>query len=287
MKKPKILKLMLFFLTLNFYFIASANVEFCVVGDTGTAEKEQYQVAQAMLKSGCKKIIHTGDVIYERGVKSHNDAQWVTKFEDPYQNLILSGTEFYMSMGNHDHSAGKKEFIRDVHVSYANKNAFYKFPNLYYDFKLDNACFVAVDTERFDDEQESQVSTIFSGLKNCSWIFAFGHHPIVSSGKHGNAKPKSNVNKKLRPLLEQYADVYFAGHDHNLADEGFVGQNGFRQIVSGAGAKLRPVQSCTETNCLFAQSTLGFVKVYLSDKKLIMDFINKDLKTIYSAEMIK
>lgn len=277
----------LFFLILVFSLKSHAFLEFCVVGDTGTAEPAQYQVADALHKSGCKTILHTGDVIYERGVKSENDQQWVTKFEDPYQDLILGGTEFYMSMGNHDHSAGKKEFIKDVHTSYADKNFFYKFPHLYYDFKIGSACFVAVDTERFDDEQQRNVKSLFSNLKNCSWTIVFGHHPIVSSGKHGNAKPKSNVNLKLKPLLEQYADVYFAGHDHNLADEGYVGSNNFRQIVSGAGAKLRPVKSCKETKCLFSKSTLGFVKVYLSETKMVLDFIDSNQKVIYSTEMVK
>lgn len=262
-----------------------ASVDFCVVGDTGTGEAEQYKVAQAMFKSGCKKILHTGDVIYERGVKTENDSQWKSKFEDPYQDLILSGTEFYMSMGNHDHSAGKKQLIKNVHTAYANKNFYYKFPDLYYDFKIGSACFVAVDTERFDDEQQQNVSSIFTNLKNCSWTIVFGHHPIVSSGKHGSAKPKSNINLKLRPLLNQHADVYFAGHDHNLADEGLVGENGFRQFVSGAGAKLRPVKSCQDTGCLFSKSTLGFAKVYLTDQKLILDFIDTNLKVIYSTEL--
>lgn len=273
---------------ISFCLFAKANTEICIVGDTGTGDSKQYEVAAAMYKSGCKTILHTGDVIYERGVQSETDFQWKSKFEDPNAVLIQSGAEFYMSMGNHDHSAGKKDKIKSIHKAYANKNAFYKFFNLYYNFKIGNTCFWAVDTDSFDEVQEKEIFNSMSNSKDCDWKIVFGHHPIISSGKHGDAKPKSFLKKRLAPILTDYADIYFAGHDHNLADEGFYPDaNGFRQLISGAGAKLRPVKSCSQTGCVYAESKLGFVKALIKSDSIIVDYIDVNQNLLHSLELKK
>jgi tartrate-resistant acid phosphatase type 5 len=281
----KLLFLKILFLTNIVY----AYSEICIVGDTGIGEKSQYQVAEAMYKSKCKTILHTGDVIYENGVKSEQDGQWKTKFEDPFAVLINSGSDFYMSMGNHDYSGVNSEKLRKIHKAYSAKNSFYIFPDLFYDFKIDDTCVWAIDSNRFTDEQTSYLKKSLSATaSSCAWKIFFGHHPIVSSGKHGNAKPKSDLKQKLDPLLIQYADIYFAGHDHNLADEGsFPNKSGYRQIVSGAGAKLRPVKSCSQTGCEYSESKLGFVKAYFKKDSVVMDFIDIDLNILHTTTLNK
>ncbi len=278
------------FILCFFYFQASiANTEICVVGDTGTGGEDQYKVAEAMFKANCKTILHTGDVIYDKGVSSETDLQWITKFEDPNAPLIQSGAEFYMSMGNHDHGAGKKDKIKQIHMAYANKNSFYKFFGLQYNFKLGNNCFWAVDTDSFGDDEAQEVNlSVDNANDKCDWKIFFGHHPIVSSGDHGDAKPNSFLIKNLDPILTRHADVYFAGHDHNLADEGFYpNENGFRQIISGAGAKLRAVKSCKQTGCVFVQSKLGFAKVHIKPDLMVIDFLDLNQNILHTTELKK
>ncbi len=272
---------------LFFSVSAYSYTEICIVGDTGTGEKSQYDVAQAMFAADCKTIIHTGDVFYERGVKSETDYQWKTKFEDPFSPLILSGAEFYMSMGNHDYNPGKSELIHKIHTTYANKNSFYKFPDLFYSFQLEDYCLWAIDSNRFTEAQAEYLAISMEKANNCKWKVVFGHHPIISSGHHGNAKPKSHLMTRLHPILAANADIYFSGHDHNLADEGIVSNSSYRQIISGAGAKLRPVKSCKQTGCIYAESKLGFIKAYLKKENIRMDFLDTDLNTLYSLNLNK
>lgn len=268
----------------NFAF---SYVELCVVGDTGTGKSEQYEVAEAMYKAGCKTIIHTGDVIYERGVQSETDHQWKTKFEDPFAPLINSGADFYISMGNHDYNPGKSELIQKIHTAYARNNDFYKFPDLYYDFNLGDACFWAVDSNRFTVPQADYIAQSMATKPGCQWKIAFGHHPIISSGHHGSAKPRSHLKTRLHPTLAVHADIYLSGHDHNLADEGYVEDTSYRQIISGAGAKLRPVASCKKTGCVYAESKLGFVKAYIKKENIILDFLDVNLNTLHSLTLNK
>ena len=82
------------------------------------------------------------------------------------------------------------------------------------------------------------------------WKIAFGHHPYVSNGSHGNAgtyegapnTPISGVY--VRHFYEQLVcgrvDLVVAGHDHDLQLLKPVGSCGkTRHVVSGAGAKSR------------------------------------------------
>lgn len=281
-------KILWFFFLFLFQMQAFGFSEVCVVGDTGTGEKEQFQVAQAMYNARCKTIIHTGDVIYEFGVKSESDRQWLSKFEDPFSVLIEDGAEFYMSLGNHDYAAGSSEKLKKVHVAYAQKNSFYKFPDLYYKFKVGSVCFWSLDSNRVTDEQLSFLERTMTSEKNCDWKVAFGHHPIYSSGKHGNAKPKSHLKTKIEPLLIKHTEIYFAGHDHNLADEGsFPNSLGYRQIISGAGAKLRSVKKCKETGCAYVESKLGFVKAYFKKDSVVMDFLDINLNVLNTTTVNK
>src|SRR5687768_12237442 len=81
---------------------AADSTGFLFVGDTGTGGEGQKAVAKAM-KSYCRTekcefVLLLGDNFYPVGVKSVDDPQWKTKFEDPYGELRL---DFFVSLGNH------------------------------------------------------------------------------------------------------------------------------------------------------------------------------------------
>ena len=80
-------------------------VQIIITGDTGSGQKDQYLVADAMYKfiqknKGIKNIFLLGDNIYETGVTSVTDKQFKTKFEDPYKKIKK---QFYLCLGNHDY----------------------------------------------------------------------------------------------------------------------------------------------------------------------------------------
>src|SRR5579862_4441232 len=75
--------------------LKSGSVRFAVIGDMGTGDAPQYQIAQRMLEFHQKFpftfAIMLGDNIY--GGKSPADLK--KKFEIPYQPLLDAGVQFY------------------------------------------------------------------------------------------------------------------------------------------------------------------------------------------------
>src|SRR5665213_1751700 len=82
--------------------LKSGSVRFAVIGDMGTGERPQYDVAQTMAaihqKFPFDFVIMLGDNIY--GGKSPK--QFDKKFTLPYKSLLDEGVKFYASLGNHD-----------------------------------------------------------------------------------------------------------------------------------------------------------------------------------------
>jgi hypothetical protein len=81
------------------------SVRFAMIGDTGTGERAQYEVAQQMVTFRqlfpFDFVLMLGDNIY--GTKTPGDFR--RKFEQPYQALREGGVKFYASLGNHDHTS--------------------------------------------------------------------------------------------------------------------------------------------------------------------------------------
>src|SRR5579859_151147 len=82
--------------------LAKNSVRFAVIGDSGTGDREQYDIAEEMAKYREKVnfdfVIMLGDNIYG----GHDASDMQKKFETPYKPLLDAGVKFYASLGNHD-----------------------------------------------------------------------------------------------------------------------------------------------------------------------------------------
>src|SRR5207244_6601135 len=78
------------------------SVRFAVIGDSGTGEKEQYEIARQMETYrnlvGFDFVIMLGDNIYG----GHERRDFQRKFETQYKPLLDAGVKFYASLGKHD-----------------------------------------------------------------------------------------------------------------------------------------------------------------------------------------
>lgn len=271
-------------------------VRFIAIGDTGTGKENQYLVADAIEKvcaeRGCDFALGLGDNIYESGVDSVDDEQWIEKFEKPYQNLDFP---FYMTLGNHDNSyfsgGGLNNKKGEIQVDYHYKEGRFSdkwhMPSRYYHFSaplnnpspqvdffsLDSNPLAAISdfdknywqipykkkqAEWFDEAIESSLG---------AWKIAFSHHPYISNGRHGNAGFSDNVpglgivyKNFLEESVCNRVDVIISGHDHDLQWLQPVQACGKTfHIISGAGAKTR-VFSNPDRNLPYWQidDTLGF-----------------------------
>jgi Calcineurin-like phosphoesterase len=199
------------------------SIRFAVIGDSGTGEREQYEVGTVMVKARqgfpFTFVIMLGDNIYGR----ERPEDFVQKFERPYKPLLDAGIPFYASLGNHDDS----------------NQRFYKLFNMngerYYTFTKGPVRFFVLDSNYMDPKQ---LSWLENALKESSepWKIAYFHHPLYSSGaRHG---PEVELRAQVEPLFVQYGvSAVFAGHEHFY--ERINPQKGIAYFTSGGAAKLR------------------------------------------------
>jgi hypothetical protein len=202
----------------------SGSLKFTVLGDFGTGEKPEYELAAQMAKfyAGFKFefVITVGDNLY--GPERPQDFK--LKFEDPYKELLDAGVPFYASLGNHDARAQRD----------------YKLFNLggklYYSFKApkEKVRFFLLDSTYPVPEQIDWLEKELKGSSE-DWKIAVFHHPPYSSGgRHGS---DLKLRETLEPLFIKYnVSVVFNGHDHFY--ERIKPQHDIVYFVTGSGGQL-------------------------------------------------
>ena len=102
------------------------------------------------------------------------------------------------------------------------------------------------------EAEKQQPEWLENSLKNsdAKWKLVIAHHPLWSSS--GSKFEQARVlREKLMPALCKYADAYIVGHEHTLEIHtdscettlGHPTEKPLVQILSGAGAKQRPLHS--------------------------------------------
>jgi len=180
--------------------LESKSVRFAVIGDSGTGERAQYEVAEKMelyrQKVNFDFVIMLGDNIYG----GHRPHDFKKKFELPYHALLDAGVKFYASLGNHDDPDER----------------LYKPFNMggqrYYTFNKGDVQFFVLDSNYMDPSQLSWVEESLQKSK-AKWKIAYFHHPLYSNGRsHG---PDLDLRSRLGPLFREYGvNVVFSGHEH-------------------------------------------------------------------------
>jgi predicted phosphodiesterase len=204
--------------------LKSNSVRFAAIGDMGTGDPPQYEVAQRMVEARrsfpFEFVIMLGDNLY--GGSKPSDFE--KKFELPYKPLLDAGVKFYASLGNHDNA----------------KELFYKFFNMngesYYSYKKGNVRFFVLNSNYVDPKQSAWLETQLHDAGSTDWKICYFHHPIYSSGRmHG---PATDLRQLLEPLFIKHGvDVVFAGHEHVY--ERVHPQHGIYYFTEGASGELR------------------------------------------------
>jgi Predicted phosphohydrolases len=200
------------------------SLKFLVLGDFGTGDKPQYQLAEQMAalrgRFPYNMVVLVGDNLYG----SERPQDFEKKFEIPYKPLLDAGVKFFGSLGNHD----------------AREQRYYKLFNmdgkLYYTFSPKPGIrFFAFESTYPEPEQIQWLEKALAA-SNDDWKIVFFHHPLYSSGdRHGS---DLRLREVLEPLLIKYnVSVVLNGHDHFY--ERIKPQNGIVYFVVGSGGQLR------------------------------------------------
>ena len=247
----------------------SGSVRFVAIGDMGTGDRAQYDIAQRMLdfhqKFPYTFVIMLGDNIY--GGKSPGDLQ--KKFETPYQPLLDAGVQFYAALGNHDDT----------------NERFYKFFNMngqqYYSFTKGDVHFFVLDSNYLDPKQLAWIDKELSNAGTKDWKICYFHHPLYSSGAfHGSS---TELRAVLEPLFVKYGvQVVFSGHEHVY--ERIKPQKGIYYFTEGASGELRAGNlRKTDLTAAGDDQDRSFLSVEISGDDLYFQTISRAGTTVDSG----
>jgi len=247
-------------------------------GDFGNGSKEQKQVAAAMLKyhrqSPFDFAVTLGDNFYSSGMESITDPRWKTWWDELYDPL---GIKFFATLGNHDWGFADSPAAE---ILYSWKSPSWRMPAPYYTFTAGPMQFFAMDT---NEVSEAQLLWLKDELtkSRAHWKLVYGHHPIYSAGAH---EDNPGLIRRLLPVLKGRADVYLAGHDHDL--QHLKAEDGVHFFVAGGGgAGLRPPKPGPRS--LFAKDAHAICVLEADGKQLKVKFIDTSLNQLYEATLSK
>ncbi len=249
--------------------LKDGSVRLAIIGDTGTASKQQQEIADLMVKYRSAfpfdTVLMMGDNLYG----GETPADYKKKFQDVYQVLLDDKVKFYASLGNHDQP----------------NERFYEYFNMngkeYYRFTKGNAAFYALNSTYMDKTQLKWLEDELA--KDASdWKICFFHHPPYSSGaKHGSDKQLREV---LEPLFVKYGvNVVFTGHDHFY--ERIKPQQGIYYFVSGAAGKLREgnVKTGSALTAKAYDADMSFMLAEIAKDELHFQVISRTGETVDSG----
>ena len=278
------------------------------MGDGGEGNEDQYAVGARIaevcaakddtLGPGCDFVLYMGDNFYDDGVSSVDDEQFQTKFELPYEVLDLP---FYVVLGNHDYGALSIYWWQaDYEVEYSDYSDKWTMPDKYYAFVQDHAAFYGLNTNEIllgwsHEEQASWLSSQLAASSS-TWNIAFGHHPYLSNGEHGNAGEYEGYDwlpiangATVQTFMEESVcggiDLYLCGHDHNR--QWLEPSCGTEFIVSGAAAKTTDLVGRGSPTFYEDDSVEGFVWIELRDETLTGEIWSRDGAMEYTRTITK
>jgi 3',5'-cyclic AMP phosphodiesterase CpdA len=238
------------------------------MGDNGTGDRPQYDVAQQMSAAHATfpfdLVIMLGDNMYG----SQQPTDFVKKFEQPYAPLLSAGVKFQASLGNHD---------RPENISYKpfNMNG-----ERYYTYARRNVRFLVLDSTRMDPKQVAWIDSSLQQSRE-DWKICYFHHPLYSNAERHGASVDLRV--MLEPLFIKHGvNVVFSGHDHVY--ERLKPQKGIYYFVSGSAGQLRKGNmSPTDQTAAYFDQDQSFMLVEIAGTELYFQVISRTGKTVDSG----
>ncbi len=194
---------------------------FAVIGDFGTGEADQYDVAGRMCSwrenHGFDLVLTTGDNVYPDG----DPDLFQEEFYEPYECLMENGVSFHAVLGNHDVKTdnGRPE-IEDEGFGMPKRN---------YVVRTGGVRFVMIDSNSVNMEFLRRATRTRAGD---AWTIVSMHHPVYSPGDAHGSEP--GFRPKLPRLFRKRGvDLVLQGHDHIYAATKPL--KGIRYVVTGGG----------------------------------------------------
>ncbi|BAJ81595.1 MULTISPECIES: tartrate-resistant acid phosphatase type 5 family protein [Acidiphilium] len=271
---------------------------FLSIGDWGRdGAHHQRNVAQAMADRAAadspRFILSLGDNFYESGVKSVNDPQWKTSFEDVYDQASLQ-RPWKVILGNHDYRGNVP-----AQIEYSKRSKRWQLPARYYThtetlpgggeaeiFFLDTSPFirkyVGTVTDISGQDPHAQRAWLDDALGRSAarWKIVVGHHPLYTAlGGPGHDQP--DLIAALEPVLRRHGvKLYINGHDHSMQ---YVEMGGVSYVTNGVGSEI--YDPGTPSRAGFCLGAHGFLTTSVTREAIAFAFIDMDGKTRFAKSI--
>lgn len=217
-----------------------------------------------------------GDNFYKRMDGGVKDPRWQSEFEEMYDKKVLD-MPFYAALGNHDYEDTK--YLTQLEYSRIHPDGRWKMPAKWYRLNLpekDPIVTVLVLDSNYakltDDEWKTETAWFQQQLErkdNAGWTIATAHHPLFTSGQHGDTK---KIIADWGPILKKdKLDFYMCGHDHDLQHIEMPGWPTTFLLAGGGGAKIRPMKR--NDRGPFTRSLNGFLHMKITAESATGTFI--------------
>jgi len=264
----------------------AAEVNLLIFGDWGSGgSPEQTAVAkQAAAYARTNNIkfdaaLLLGDNFYKKMDGGVKDPRWQTEFEKMFDPEILA-MPFYAALGNHDYEDQKSQ--TQLEYSRLHPDGRWKMPAKWYRVNLpekDPIVTVLVLDSNYaklsDEEWKTETAWFEQQLQrkdNAAWTIATAHHPLFTSGQHGDTK---KIIADWGPLLKKHGlDFFMCGHDHDLQHIEMPGWSTTFLLAGGGGAKIRPMKR--NDRGPFTRSLNGFLHLKITTETATGTFVTKD-----------
>lgn len=239
-------------------------VSFLILGDTGSGTDNQRKVAVSSEKTarekGCDFVLLAGDNFIQEGIASTTDPQLDEKFESMY-SLDLP---FYAILGNHDLKGNWR-----AQVDYTLKSSRWRLPGTNYHFNAGPVFIQAINTT-------CSMKTLWQVHEKNDrfWHLVMGHHPMISSGRHGSMLFLERLVVGLSGI-----DFFVSGHNHTLEHARYMQID---QIISGGGGSpIKPTEYKRLKYTRFYQETYGYIWAHLTRITASFHYYNADGEELY------
>ena len=248
------------------------NVRVLAFGDFGDGSDRQTRMAEAMARFHAKTpfdfAVTLGDNFYPAGMTSPVDPRWRRDFERLYAPMHI---RFYPSLGNHDWVLADSPVAE---ILYSDRSKLWQMPADRYTFIAGPVQFFAVDTNLVTRAQLEWLDREL-GRSTARWKVVYAHHPIYSYGMHGD---DAGLRDNLLPVLRGRANVYLAGHDHDL--QHIAPEDGVHFVVAGGGGA-SPRAITAGPRSLYAASKNGFAVIEATRSALTVMLVDESLETLH------
>jgi tartrate-resistant acid phosphatase type 5 len=262
---------------------ASPPLVFAAIGDYGSGEQAEADVANLILSWQPEFIITLGDNNYPIGAADHIDAaigQFFHQYIYPYHGNYDGGADinrFFPTLGNHDMLTDSGQPYFDYFKLLGNER--------YYDFVRGPVHLFALDD--LDSEPDGVGSSSAQGMwlqgrlaaSISPWNIVYMHYPPYSSGTHGS------TDWARWPYGKWGVDAVLAGHDHTYER---LLVDGVTYFVNGTGGySLYDFVDILEGSQVRYNDDYGAMRIEATNGYLLFEFFNRDNKLIDQVELRK